>query len=101
GVVPGQGVGVEVFPGVVADTDFDVALVLFALDRQLQAREGVIPLVGDALQAAAGLFQLARFYFPQAFSTYADVADQAGFREDVQVFGDRLTSDVGARGEAR
>lgn len=75
--------------------------MLFTFDRKLQAGQGVIPLVGNVLQAAARGFQLPRFNFPQALAADADVAHQAGAGEDVQMFGDGLAGDFRTVGEAR
>jgi hypothetical protein len=70
--------------------------MFLTFDGHLQACQGVIPLAGDPVEAAARLFELPFLDFPQALSAYSDVADEAGTREDVEMLGDGLPGDFGA-----
>jgi len=71
------------------------------VDRELQARQGVIPLAGNPLQATAGRLDLPGLHLPEPLAADTNVTDQAGAGQDVQMLGDGLARDVGAVGEPR
>lgn len=62
----------------------------------LQTLQCLVPLAGNPIKAATRLLELARLDFPEALAAYADVTDETDSREDVEVFCDRLSCDVGA-----
>jgi hypothetical protein len=73
--------------------------MLLTFDGQLQAAESIVPLTGDAIETAARFLDLPGLDLPQALASHAEVANEAGTGEDVQVLGDRLPRDVGTVGE--
>jgi hypothetical protein len=68
-------------------------------DELAQAAEGVVPLLGDECEVVLRVFEATLVQLPDAFAPVPHAAQKTCCLHHVQVFGDRLTSDVGARGE--
>jgi hypothetical protein len=69
-------------------------------DKLAQAREGIVPLLGNHGEVTLRLPEAAVLQLPKAFAAAAGAADEAGLRHHTKVFGDGLTSDARARSEA-
>src|ERR1700694_4865170 len=66
------------------------------LDQLLQPMERRVPALRDLLQVVPCLLQPIGVELPDALAPAADVADETRAGENVQMFGDGLTRDVGS-----
>jgi hypothetical protein len=70
-------------------------------DELAQSSKSVIPLLGNQVEVAPRVFKPLRVQLPNAFAPVPGVTHETCFFHQAQMFGDRLTRAVGARGEPR
>src|SRR5690348_14494028 len=70
-----------------------------ALDEGFQPIERLIPLLGDAGEILAGVFERLGIQLEATLPPFANAADEACALEDAQMFGYRLSRELRAHGE--